>query len=115
MLARVVIVAVVLVVAGCGAPSEPSKQAEELHSIAAEGALLAHGAGEAESTGPFTREHAKALRGLISKLRPKLRDDRLAELAAAIDGGLATLATGGDPGPVEARLDRAAAEAETLP
>lgn len=112
---RAVTVALVLLGAGCGAPAEPAKQAEQLHSIAAEGALLAHGAAQGGSTGPFTREHAKALRDLIAQLRPKLEDGHLAELAASIDEDLATLAADGDPGGVERRLEQQAAKAEELP
>ncbi len=114
MVARLLVALLLLTAAGCGASSEPSKQAEELHSIAAEGALLAHGTAEGGSTGPFTREHAKALRKLVAQLRPMLAEGPLAQLAETIDGELATLESDADAGLVERRLDEAAATAETL-
>ena len=63
--------------AGCGTPQELSKQAEEVHSVAAEGALLAHGAAEGDTTEPFTSEHAKALRKLLRPVREAIEDERL--------------------------------------
>ena len=56
--------AALLLISGCGVPQQLSKQAEEVHSVAAEGALLAHEASEG-SLDTFTREHAKALRKLL--------------------------------------------------
>jgi outer membrane murein-binding lipoprotein Lpp len=85
------LVLAVLLLAGCGVPQEVSKQAEEVHSVAAEGALLAHEASEG-SHDAFTREHAKALRELLGELRPAIEDDRLARRADAVDAALASLA-----------------------
>ena len=105
----------VLVLAGCGVPQELSKQAEEVHSVAAEGALLAHEASEG-SLDPFTREHARALRKLLGQLRPAIEDARLAETADAVDAALTSLAD--HPGDranasrLERRLDDAAKAAE---
>ena len=81
--------------AGCGVPQEPADQAEEVHSVAAEGALLAHEAGEG-SLETFTSEHAQALQGLLRELRPAIEDERLLRRAAAVDAALARLAE--DPG-----------------
>ena len=88
---RVAVILVVLLLAGCGVPQELSKQAEEVHSVAAEGALLAHEASEG-SLDTFTREHAKALRKLLGQLQPAIDDDRLARTSDAVDAALADLA-----------------------
>jgi hypothetical protein len=108
----------VVLLAGCGAPHQLSKQAEEVHSVAAEGSLLAHEASEGSSTQTFTREHAKALQKRLGKVRPAIEDDRLAETA---DGVLAELAALADrPGDratasrLERRLQEAATTAEEL-
>jgi hypothetical protein len=102
---RSLALAVTVLIAGCGVPQEPAKQAEELHSLAAEGALLAHEASEG-SHDAFTTEHAKALRKLLGHLRPAIEDGRLARRAAEVDAALARLAR--DPGDREqaARLER---------
>jgi hypothetical protein len=103
--------------AGCGVPQQLSQQAEEVHSVAAEGALLAHEASEG-SLDTFTREHAKALQKLLGQLRPAIDDDRLAHTADAVDAALADLAE--HPGDrttasaVERRLDEAAKTADEL-
>jgi hypothetical protein len=96
---------IVALLAGCGVPQEPAKQAEELHSLAAEGALLAHEASEG-SHDAFTTEHAKALRKLLGQLRPAIDDGRLARRATEVDAALARLAR--DPGDREqaARIER---------
>jgi len=91
---RALALAVVLL-AGCGAPQDPAKQAEDVHSVAAEGALLAHEASE-ESLDAYTTEHAKALRKLLGEVRSAIDDPRLARRADEVDAALATLAD--DPG-----------------
>jgi hypothetical protein len=58
-----VVVALVVVAAGCGGSSSPAKQAEELQSLAAEGALLAHDAAEGDTTGPLTRAWVERIPG----------------------------------------------------
>jgi hypothetical protein len=107
----------VLVLAGCGVPQELSKQAEEVHSVAAEGALLAHEASEG-SLDTFTSEHAKALQKLLGQLRPAIEDERLARTADNVDAALSDLAE--HPGDranaseLERRLDDAAKAADEL-
>jgi hypothetical protein len=105
------------VLTGC-APGEPAKQAEAIGSIAAEGALLAHDAGEGSSTETFVREHAKALGRKLDDIRSVVDDRRLASVAASVSNGLARLADA--PGDersaraVERDLERAASEAQAL-
>jgi hypothetical protein len=114
---RTLALGVVVVLAGCGVPKEPAKQAEEVHSVAAEGSLLAHEAREG-SLDTFTSEHAKALRKLLGQLRPAIVEQRLARLADDVDRSLERLATNpGDrplAGEVERDLDEAAKAAEEL-
>lgn len=78
--------------AGCGVPQELPKQADEVSSVAAEGALLAHDAAEGGTTQTFTREHAKALRKVVVELRPAIDDRDLAQIAAKVDEVLRVLA-----------------------
>jgi hypothetical protein len=110
-------VLLVLVLAGCGVPQELSKQAEEVHSVAAEGALLAHEASEG-SLDTFTSEHATALRKLLGQLRPAIEDAQLARTADAVDAALTSLVEHpGDrtnAGRLERRLDAAAKAADEL-
>ena len=107
-----------LLLAGCGVPSEPSKQAEEMGSLAAEGALLAHDAAEGSTTATFTRVHSEALGKALRTLRPKLRREELQELAAQVSRGLDRLAR--DPGDeaaaarIERELEDAGKQAEEL-
>ena len=115
---RVCFASLILVLAGCGVPQELSKQAEEVHSVAAEGALLAHEVSEGSGSDTFTREHAKALRKLLGELRPAIEDKRLAAAAQAVDEALTGLAE--DPGDragaaqLERRLDESAKAADEL-
>lgn len=115
---RVLLVLVVVLLAGCGTPHEAAKQAEEVHSVAAEGALLAHEAAEGDTRDTFAREHAKALRKRLDELRPVIEEPRLAELADDVDRTLDEL--GRTPGDrdraagAERKLERAAEAAEEL-
>jgi len=95
-----IFVLALLLLAGCGVPQELSKQAEEVESVAAEAALLAHDAGESSTTATFTREHSKALRKLLRQVEPAIEDPRLSELAQRVDRSLAQL---GDKPADEAR------------
>ena len=108
----------VVLLAGCGTPQELAKQADEVHSVAAEGALLAHEAAEGDTRDAFAREHAKALRKLLGKVRPAIVEPRLAKVADDVDGTLAALArTPGDrkrAAGAERKLERAAKAADEL-
>ena len=102
---------------GCGS-SSPDKQAEELGSIAAEGALVAHDASEGDTTDAFTRVHARELRRDAASIRKQAADARLAGLGRRIGNALERLAD--DPGNQDAaariqrELDGAADEAGEL-
>ena len=64
---------VVVALAGCGTPQELAKQADEVHAVAAEGALLAHEAVAGDTLDTFAREHAHALRKAArTKVRPAI-------------------------------------------
>jgi len=109
---RALLLAALVLVAGCGESTEPTKQAEDLGSVAAEGALLAHDAADGSSTGPFTRVHSDVLRKDVEKLEPKLKERPLVRLADEIASALDQL-----PDDAEAagkRLDDAADRAEEL-
>jgi hypothetical protein len=104
-----------LLLSGCLVPSEPAKQAEEISSVSAEGALLAHEVGEGDVTDTFARVHAQALRKKLSELEPKVQVDALAELLRSADAGLALLEDDSlDTGPIERRLDGVAKRADEL-
>lgn len=91
MLRGLAVAASVLLLAGCGTPHELSKQAEDVHSVAAEGALLAHEAAAGDAFETFTTEHSSALRGRLGELRPAIQNARLATIAAAVDRTLTSL------------------------
>ncbi len=107
-----------VLLAGCGVPQEVPKQAEEVASVAAEGALLAHEVAEGSSTDAFTREHAKALQKILDGLRPAIEQPDLAQLAAKVDAMLTALAEEpGDSrraGSLERAFERASHSAEEL-
>jgi hypothetical protein len=115
---RAPLLLVVVVLAGCGTPQELAKQADEVHSVAAEGALLAHEAAEGDTRDAFSREHAKALRKLLGKVRPAIDEPRLATVADDVDRTLAEFArTPGDrsrAAGAERKLERAAKAADEL-
>ena len=107
----------VAVVTGC-VPEEVPKQAEAVSSVAAEASLLAHDASEGSSTATFTREHAKALRRNLERVRGAIGDPRLGGIAAEVARGLDDLAAeAGDErraGVLSARFDVAAKAADKL-
>jgi hypothetical protein len=74
----------VLLMAGCGVPSDSKKQAEDVSSIAAEGAVLAHEVGEGDTTTPFTRIHSRALGKQLDPLRHAITEPRLARVAGDV-------------------------------
>jgi hypothetical protein len=104
-----------LLLSGCLVPTEPSKQADEIASVAAEGALLAHDAAEGDTTATFTRVHSGDLRSKLAELEPKVEVPELSRLLATTDRALAALE--GDPTDrtrarvVEHRLERASRRA----
>jgi hypothetical protein len=106
------------VAAGCGTPSSLEKQAEEVHSLAAEGALLAHDVSEGDTTQPFTRVHAGELARKADELAPKIRDTELKRVAESVGSDLGRLsdAPGDREGAaqVERRLDEAARQADEI-
>jgi hypothetical protein len=108
----------VLLLAGCGTPQELAKQADEVHSVAAEGALLAHEAAAGDTLDTFAREHAHALRKLLGKVRPAIEEPRLAAVSDDVDRTLAEFArTPGDrsrAAGAERKLERAAKAADEL-
>jgi hypothetical protein len=113
--APAVLAALCLLVAGCGVPHEPAKQAEDVASIAAEGALLAHDAAEGDTIASFRRMHAQALRAQLEELRAAIADRRLAPIAATVSTELRRLEEDAAAAPQVVReLERAAAEAEEL-
>jgi len=83
--------AALLLISGCGVPQQLTKQAEEVHSVAAEGALLSHEASEG-TLDTFTSEHAKALQKRLDQLRPAIQNPDLVQLAAKVSALLGKLA-----------------------
>jgi hypothetical protein len=104
-----------LLLSGCFVPTQPSKQADEIASVAAEGALLAHDAAEGDTTATFTRVHSGELRSKLAQLDPKVDVQVLSRLLATTDEALGLLED--DPADrtrarvVERRLDRASRRA----
>jgi hypothetical protein len=116
---RIALLAAALsLLAGCGEPTSAKKQAEDLGSIAVEGALVAHDASEGSTTHIFTRVHSRALRKLTDKLESRAANDRISQLASRIGRDLDRLAD--DPGDrqsaadVQRQLERAADDAGEL-
>src|SRR3954469_9079707 len=79
---RVLAVCCAFLLAGCGSQSA-RKQEETIHSVAAEGALLAGDAVAGRSTRIFTREHSGYLRKTVATLQPS-SDRRIARLAGRV-------------------------------
>jgi hypothetical protein len=81
----------VIALLGCGGqPDTHEEKAEAVASIAAEGSLLAHDAGEGSTLRTFTAEHAKALRKSLHEL-PSLDDPDLERARSKVDTALARL------------------------
>src|SRR5215203_4371556 len=99
-----VLVAVALLLAGCGESTDPKKQAED--------PLLAHDAADGASTGPFTRVHSEVLREDVHKLEAKLKQRPLVRLADEISSALDELPD--QPDAAARRLDDAADRADEL-
>jgi hypothetical protein len=116
--ARVVALAGIVLATGCGQPATLEKQAEAVGSIAAEGALLAHDAGEGSTLGPFTEVHAQALRKKLAELDAVIDDRELARVSADVDSALQRLeeAPGDRPSArtAERELDEATEAADQI-
>ena len=108
------VVVAVAASAACGVPSDPEKQAEEVASVAAEGALLAQDGAAGDSTSAFVRTHADALRKRLATLRPKIMEPALVPLADETATALELLAEDPSAVGVAARLERASARADDL-
>ena len=108
--------ATALILSGCG--STATKQAEDVGSVASEGALLAHDAAEGSTTDNFTRVHGRALRDLAQKIADAPKTRQVGRVAGAVASELDVLAD--HPGDqeraaqVERRLERAAKAAGKL-
>jgi hypothetical protein len=115
---RSLALALVVVTTGCGVPSSTPEQAEDLSSLAAEGALLANGVGDGESLSPFAATHARALRKRAEALRRAISDPKLRRVASEVVGELGRLAA--SPGDsavgadVQRRLDQAVASTQEI-
>ncbi len=100
------------------AAAPPPKQAEDIGSIASEGALVAHDAAEGSTTDTFTRVHGRALRDLAQKVADAPKTQQIGRVAAVVASELDNLAAHpGDQGraqQVEQRLERAARTAGKL-
>jgi hypothetical protein len=104
--------ALVLALAGCGGSSQ--KNIESVHSLAAEGALLARQSEHGDATEVFVRVHAGYLKGEADKLAHALADEhelRASRVAFAVGRDLERLRHGAA---VSADLERLAQRAERL-
>jgi hypothetical protein len=90
--------------AGCGQTAK--KQAEDLGSIAAEGALVAHDAAEGSTTDAFTRVHSRALGEKADKIAAQAKEPKLERLADEISRALERLADDPDDRDAAARIQR---------
>ena len=104
----------VVVASGCGVPSDAGEQADEVASVAAEGALLAHDAESGNSTSAFVRTHADALRERLAALQPRIAEPALRPVARETADALELLAESPSASRVARRLERAAARAHEL-
>jgi hypothetical protein len=96
--------AVALLMAACGQTAK--KQAEDLGSIAAEGALVAHDAAEGSTTDAFTRVHSRALRKKADKIEEQAKQPTLERLAERISRALERLADDPNDRDAAAKIER---------
>jgi len=107
-----------LALAGCGQPTEPTKQAQTLGSISTEGRLVADNVVSGRTTEPFVRVHSAALAEQARSLEEVAASPRLRSLADRIAGQLEDLSD--RPGDenladrVASRLERASRSAGEL-
>jgi hypothetical protein len=115
---RLVVVAIASAALGACGGGGAAKQAEQLGSASAEGALLAQHAADGEALGPFTKVHARDLHELAAPLEESGSTAEVRRLARAVSAALERLRE--DPGDreqasrVAALLRAAAARAERL-
>jgi hypothetical protein len=74
---------VAVMLAGCGSATA-AQQADDLHSLAAEGALLAHDRAEADDWPPFTRAHSEELSQAADSLAEDATTNELEVLAQRV-------------------------------
>jgi hypothetical protein len=112
---RTAVLLAALLLAGCG--SSPAQQAEDLQSLAAEGSLLAHDAGEGDEWGPYREAHAQELAEQASSLESQAKTRRISAFARVLARDLQALAGADTVGArrLEDRLNRLAGLAERLP
>jgi hypothetical protein len=103
-----------VVLAGCG--SNATKQADDLHSLAAEGVLLAHDVGEGDAWGPYVRVHSEELAAEAASIGSAAKTQRLAATARLVARELESLGVAGEPQAkdIEVRLSRLAKILERL-
>ncbi|HEV8687723.1 MAG TPA: hypothetical protein VGQ84_10650 [Gaiellaceae bacterium] len=77
-----VVLLAAFLLAGCG--SSAAKQAEALQSLAAEGALMAHDAGEGDEWKPYRSAHADELARQASSLRSTAKTVQLSRAAGLV-------------------------------
>jgi hypothetical protein len=115
---RVLVIAIALAAAGCAVPTSVPKQAEGIASIAAEGSLLAGDVADGDSTTPFARTHAHALRGKAEELRKAIRQRQLNSVADRVVADLTSLAASPSDraaaADIERRLEQAARRADEI-
>ena len=115
---RAALLLLALALAGCGQPTEPTKQAETLGSISTEGRLVADGVVSGRTTEPFVRVHSAALAEQARSLEEVAATPRLRSLAGRVSGELEDLSDHADDkrlaSRVASRLERAGRAAEEL-
>jgi len=115
---RAALLVLALALAGCGQPTEPTKQAETLGSISSEGRLVANGVVSGRTTEPFVRVQSAALAEQARLLEEVAATPRLRSLAGRISGQLENLSDHADDEHlarrVASRLERASRTAEEL-
>jgi hypothetical protein len=111
-------VALILAVAACGVPASAVKQAEDIASIAAEGALLAGDAADGDTTTQFAEMHAQSLQTNAETLAAAITHGGLRQVAVDVVAALEQLGSSPDDrsaaGEAEGRLEAAAKRAEEI-
>jgi hypothetical protein len=112
------LVTLILAVVACGVPVSPVKQAEDIGSIAAEGALLAGDTAEGDTTTQFAETHAQALQKNAESVAAAITHGDLRQVAADVVAALEQLGSSPDDrgvaGKARARLEAATKQAEEI-